>query len=200
MVTSVTQVTYVTQYDSHVFMIYAQPMAQSKTLTTERYHLLLGHVREEYVGEHGHDHGWKKHAADLLGVHRSMVSSVWGETKGVGARSAEKATKKMRLPAGFFMDPGFDARTWLKSGAPREESRVELVDDHPQERQLREFEEQQGDRFPDYVYRMIRASEYGRHGLTEGQLLDAAKRYHAQEEEALNAIQARLGPPKRTSD
>ena len=94
--------------------------------------------------------------------------------------------------------------SWLRGSTDKQpalrlvESHVEPVNEHPQERQLREFEEQHGDRFPDYVYRMIRASEYGRHGLTEGQLLDAAKRYQSQEEEALNAIQARLGPPKRT--
>lgn len=139
-----------------------------------------------------------KKARREAGLNQTQVT----EATGIGQASISRHEGGKQTPEtdaivlyanAYSVDAG-----WLLTGEnPAVESHVEPVDEHPQERQLREFEGQHGDRFPAYVYRMIRASEYGRHGLTEGQLLDAAKRYQSQEEEALNAIAARLGPPKR---
>ena len=152
---------------------------------SERYRELIEEFRAEFVQRRGHDHGFVTWVAEKLGRSQGFISQVL-QGKAVGHKSVVMAAKRVgRSEQWFYADDG------------AVESHVELIDDHPQADLLAEFERIHGDRFEPYVYRMLRAGEYGRYGITEGQLLDAAKRYQATEEGLLKEQKARIGPPKR---
>lgn len=176
------------QDDSSARSRYHSTVSREKSLIVDRYRLLLKKVRGDFVSEHGHDHGWIQHAALQLGRHRSMISAVWQGTKGIGAKSAEKAAEQYNLPPAFFMDAKFDAEGFL-SGRVIAESHVEPLVTTPVEQVFQDFEKRFSENYRASTLDMLRVSAFARDGkLTLGELIDAA-------EEIEQMHTRRLGPP-----
>lgn len=176
MVANATYVSTGPQDESSGRRRYIRSVARADNLTTERFRLLLADLRATYIAEHGHDHGWITAAADLIGRHRSGISAVWAGTKGIGPSTAEKARERLKLPAGFFMDPDFDAKAWLeeRAGGVRMQERPATPED--QRGPFHEFVERFGDRYSDKTIEALEGGLFHRDGRvkTVGDYIDTA--------------------------
>jgi hypothetical protein len=80
--------------------------------TTARYVKLI----EALGHELGHVRGWKKLAADRLGIRGDHLSKILAGEKPVGLELTTRATERLGLPAGYWSEPFAEAERGVARG------------------------------------------------------------------------------------